>query len=703
MYYSSIGLLAAIVLLIENHEILLFRNKAFEAPSWRVYRRFLNAILVYYATDVVWGILESHKLAQLLFVDTTIYFGAMAEGVMLWAQYTVAYVEEDSAFGRALVTAGRVLAGGITLIAAVNIFVPVLFTVDANCVYHALPLRYALLICQILLLLLISAHALSFVVHKRGSSKTRGRYRALVLFSAIMAVFLFFQLLFPYLPIYSVAYLLGTCLLRTFVIEDEKEAYQHELDEAKKIKEMMRIQDENATARAAYEKALSASTMYTHFAQTLAHDYTDLYYVNLDTESYVEYRTDDKGNALTEVRRGGRFFDECQVDAEVYVHPDDRETFKRAMTRGALLGALRHNNAFTLTYRLLENGDAPYVSMKVSRMEDKSRFIIIGVTDVDEQVKQQRAAERMREEHIAYARLNALSGDFLCVYVVVPETGRYREYSVSDEFAAYALPKEGMDFFESARAWGREPVCPDDRERFLSLFTKEGVLWEIEHNEIFVLTVRLDLADRDQATFVQIKVAIVDESEGPRLVVGMSDIDSAVRQEEEYERRLAQARSKANIDALTGVKNKHAYVEAEERLNRQIEEHSCPEFAIAILDVNGLKTINDTVGHQAGDQYLREACAIVCDMFKHSPVFRVGGDEFAVILQGHDYAHRDELAAAVDAHNEDAVRNGGIVIACGMAAYDGDATVAAVFDRADRRMYDNKTRLKSHESGGQVV
>ena len=108
-------------------------------------------------------------------------------------------------------------------------------------------------------------------------------------------------------------------------------------------------------------------------------------------------------------------------------------------------------------------------------------------------------------------------------------------------------------------------------------------------------------------------------------------------------------------------------MEAEIRLDRLIGEHRQPEFAIVIMDVNDLKKVNDSAGHQAGDQYLIDACGIICRIFKQSPVFRVGGDEFAVIAQGHDFDHIGELIDRMSEHNRDASRSGGIVIACGMA------------------------------------
>ena len=109
------------------------------------------------------------------------------------------------------------------------------------------------------------------------------------------------------------------------------------------------------------------------------------------------------------------------------------------------------------------------------------------------------------------------------------------------------------------------------------------------------------------------------------------------------------------------------------------------------------KKVNDTEGHKAGDQYLRDACNIICTTFKRSPVFRVGGDEFAVLSQGDDYKRIDELVEQMNKHNEDAIENGGIVIALGMSRYDEDSKVASVYERADQSMYENKSMLKARK------
>lgn len=153
-------------------------------------------------------------------------------------------------------------------------------------------------------------------------------------------------------------------------------------------------------------------------------------------------------------------------------------------------------------------------------------------------------------------------------------------------------------------------------------------------------------------------------------------------------------------DSLTGVKNKTAYLEAESRFEEQMRLGR-PEFAVVVLDINGLKTVNDTYGHDFGDMLIINACRIICKVFQHSPVFRIGGDEFAVILEKADYEHYPELLQRleeeIDSYNTGARPDTRISIARGIAVYNSmtDLVFANVFKRADDAMYQNKATMKA--------
>ena len=416
----------------------------------------------------------------------------------------------------------------------------------------------------------------------------------------------------------------------------------------------------------------------------------------MNTEGFIEYQTDIESGTLIEVQRGWHFFEACREKAKEIIYPEDREAVIKALDRKTLVAALEKNNTYMMTYRLIEEQNTMYVSMKVTRMQDDDRFIVVGVTDVDAEMRQRNASARVREEQIAYSRLSSLAGDFLCIYVVDPETGRYRELSAIQSFEKVTRPKEGLDFFGDSREHSRDAVYSEDQNLFFSVFTEENVMADVERHGIFTLRYRIMMGGRPR--FVQLKAVMREEKEGRRLIVGLNDIDAQVRQEEDYAKHLAQAKIDANIDALTGVRNRHAYLEAEELLDAQVKKDPSSGFAIVILDVNDLKKVNDNEGHKAGDQYLRSACRIICNTFKHSPVFRVGGDEFAVIAQGDDYDALEELVGRMSDHNSNALENGGIVIACGMAMNENDPGVSQVFERADRAMYENKRDLKNRKA-----
>jgi len=401
MTYASIGILAALVLLIVNQDVLFVFKTRQEIPAAEAYRRFLFTVLAYYTTDLIWGFLDMGHLTTLLFADTTIYFAVMALAVLFWTQYVITYLEGNSGFGKALSYTGFVFFAIALVAIIVNAIHPFLFWFDEAGAYHPGLARHLVLLYQILMFLLTAVFSFYLTTHK-GKGIYSKRHRTIGLFGIAMAVTLVMQLLFPLLPLYSVGYLLGTCLLHTFVIEDEKEAYRLQLEESL-----------------------------------------------------------------------------------------ERET---------------------------------------------------------------RAREELKS------------------------------------------------------AW-----------------------------------------------------------------------------------RLAYT------DALTGVKSKLAYVEAEQEKDRQITEGSAPPFAVVVFDLNRLKDINDQFGHDVGDHYIIDASRIICDAFKHSPVFRVGGDEFAAILEGVDYENRESLMEAFhDRVERNLTQGDGVIVAGGISAFEPgrDQDTQDIFERADRAMYERKSKLK---------
>ncbi len=156
------------------------------------------------------------------------------------------------------------------------------------------------------------------------------------------------------------------------------------------------------------------------------------------------------------------------------------------------------------------------------------------------------------------------------------------------------------------------------------------------------------------------------------------------------------AKETAFKDPLTGAKSKHAYLLSEQELDASITEGRARDFAVVVCDVNGLKKINDTQGHKAGDEYIRQAFHMICDIFQHSPVYRIGGDEFVIVLTGRDFVIRRELVLALHDRSVEHIGKGGVVISGGLSDYapGKDLNFHSVFERADTLMYEEKKLLK---------
>lgn len=157
-------------------------------------------------------------------------------------------------------------------------------------------------------------------------------------------------------------------------------------------------------------------------------------------------------------------------------------------------------------------------------------------------------------------------------------------------------------------------------------------------------------------------------------------------------------------DALTRVKNRASYDVLMVKLDEKIAEGTA-EFAIVMMDLNNLKVINDRYGHDKGDAYLISACRHLCNVFEHSPVFRIGGDEFVAIVQNEDYEKLDErmkqFGQSCIQHNAEVENEWErIDVSIGVAVFDKETDKGSgdTAQRADQLMYEDKKRKKEGAS-----
>ncbi|MBO4422679.1 MAG: GGDEF domain-containing protein [Clostridia bacterium] len=175
--------------------------------------------------------------------------------------------------------------------------------------------------------------------------------------------------------------------------------------------------------------------------------------------------------------------------------------------------------------------------------------------------------------------------------------------------------------------------------------------------------------------------------------------------QDEIRKHIERIRDKAYIDTLTGVGNKAAYFEAVKDYDEMIKEKKA-DFAVVVMDLNGLKQINDNFGHECGDLALSDAATVLKKVFDEDHVYRIGGDEFFVII---DHADEEIVSGLFNRFDSELELENKTLksyifplgISKGAAIYDPeeDEGFRSVFKRADMAMYEDKRAY--YESSGE--
>ena len=450
------------------------------------------------------------------------------------------------------------------------------------------------------------------------------------------------------------------------------------------------VQNVDEQVRRATADAVEKAT-YHHIANALASRYEVIYYINAKTNEYVQYSASEEYARLGTMNKGTDFFVDCVSDIRKYIHPDDAEWLITELDKDKLIYNLSLTGYISLTYRQFFGNTAEYVNMQVVSPKNDPGIIVMGVTNIDAQIKRERSIE---EKSRSYAEvIRALAGRYEVIYRVDLVTDEYLEYSSSSKYAQIHIGHSGNDFFGDTHRNMKTQIYEEDYSMMAHAMEKEVFLAGLKETGTYTLNYRLMLDGRPQYVTL---FAVQPKEDPSHVVIAVSNVDADIRREMEYKQAIGSAMDMAVKDALTGVKNKYAYVQAEAALDSDIAEGKVQDFAIMVADVNGLKNINDTLGHNAGDEYIRNACHLVCTVFKHSPVFRVGGDEFAVSLKGQDLEARKELMAVLENEVSSNREKGLVTISVGIAEYEhgSDIRVQDVFERADKYMYAQKKMFK---------
>ena len=160
--------------------------------------------------------------------------------------------------------------------------------------------------------------------------------------------------------------------------------------------------------------------------------------------------------------------------------------------------------------------------------------------------------EKAAAERITFSRVaQTLASDYFSIYIVNPDTDYFVEYSSTDEYASLGIEKSGEDFFNLSRQNMARIIDPEDKDRFMAIFTKDNVLSIVKRDGHFTTKYRLMVEGRP--TWVSTKATLLEDEDGRHLIIGSNKIDAQMKREEEYRARMEEARDRARNDFLANM------------------------------------------------------------------------------------------------------------------------------------------------------
>ena len=670
MSYSIISILALIINLIINWEFLKkiqgsSGNKD-EQESISRYRYFLLASNCYFITDIAWGLLyEYHYIEAIfpvLYFDCLLYFLFMFLTMLTWIRYIVAYLDRRGRKSKALLYAVWAMFTLALLYLIINYFHPFIFSFNEEHEYITEPGRHIAFLLQIILYLVTSTYML-FIAHKSTGSE-KSRYVAVGLTCLVMELFLIIQMFNSKYPYYPMGLIIGICVIHSFV-------------QAKERKE---------------------KEIYDNIASSLAEDYEAMYYINIETGEFREFSKSQKYAAMKVPVIGRDFYAETRVNIEKYVHPDDREFAQNLHQKETMLKNLEGRKSYSYKYRLMIEGHPRFFQFTVMRANDDKHFVLYE-KDIDDEITAENMRLENQKKQVTFTQIaEILAVNYDVIYYVDAKDSSYISYECRNIYGELDVQKAGDDFFADSRIDITNIVHKNDRDLVLEFINKDHIISTLINQKSCSLDYRI-------VAFKQthyVRMTVRKTSDGIHYIIGIENINDEVKREKQHLKALNTEKELARRDDLTGVKNKTAYNELEKSVQTNIDNGmDYLPFALVLCDTNNLKKINDTEGHAAGDEYIKKSAKLLCDTFVHSPVFRVGGDEFIVFLRGNDYSNKENLIKSFRAQVlENLKSKSGPILACGIAEYvpKKDRLVSEIFNRADKEMYKNKRELKKEES-----
>ena len=260
----------------------------------------------------------------------------------------------------------------------------------------------------------------------------------------------------------------------------------------------------------------------------------------------------------------------------------------------------------------------------ISDITEKHERIQSDIDSHKETIKElSETLKKVHVEHITFSKVaQALAGDYFSIYVVDPDTDNYVQYSSAKEYESVGIEKSGEDFFNLCRKNIEELIHPDDRARFLNIFSKDKIMAIVKRDGSFTTKYRLILDG--VPVYVSMKITLLEDEDGKHLVIGTNNIDAQMKREQEFQQKMSDARNKAKNDFLANMSHDirtpmNAIVGYTNIANSNLDDHEVVRDSLAKIGSSShflLSLINDVLDMSKIESGMMKLNEAPCDLLK---------------------------------------------------------------------------------------
>ena len=429
-------------------------------------------------------------------------------------------------------------------------------------------------------------------------------------------------------------------------------------------------------ARKQYSKVLSA----------VAREYSSLYYVDLKRGIHTVFTVSDRIEGMF-----GDYFFKTNYEAAVSAYiasavaEKDKAFLTKVLDREYLIRQTKIREYFTEVYL---NNDGKYCEMKCVRVPapDGGYDMVMGFAVKDEQIRAE--AENKRKMMNQLSLLDGLSQEYSSVWTIKPNDRsyslvRYQDENDVDEYISTG--KSSVNYDAGMNKYIEQSVFEEDIARVKNATQFDVVMDALEKKKTYSVSYRHKHYD-GEICYYQMCFGVAQVEGGERqIVLAFRNVEEMIHDEIEARNRLASSIEQRDTDGLTGLNNRQCF----ERRLMDFAHMGAKTISCVYMDVDGLHVLNEKKGHQAGDDVLRMVSKELSTLWRKENIFRVGGDEFVIILPD---VESEITLSRIDILRAD-IEKEGYHVSIGFSITNGNQIdMAKAISEAETYMYKEKTR-----------